>query len=914
MSNVVFQVRGNRQKADKSALAEKADKSIQVTASGVLTGGGTLNGDVDIHAEVANAIQARDGLSDAVVMTPRATQDFLNARIPNDSAAAAGTDNTTVMTPLKVTGHFNARTSAYVRSILTSASQSALLLALGTASAASVAHVQTQRPGDGPEWYAATLDGGDPVNVTPLGTDNVTFADDGYVLRITEPSIVATRGLVPIEASRTYLARFAVRRRVNSVDPASDAVRLAIAWYSQSRTRLATPNDKTIVSDLTTLTTGSGRQTVHKVLARSAGSGIDIVAPAGARYWRPYVQTYGIDGPSDDIEVLGWEDITDAGAYSPDLTATNSRVTALESVDSGDRLDALEAAVSAPNLLRVSTIAAAQAYSGGIPVSVEAIETLGRAAAGDHGGGIYYEVGGDPGHAAAFVADSRWFELGGEQLRPHHCGALTAGSVCSATIQAAVEAHFALGVELYFPAGTYQLKDPVSPSTWGHVNMRLHKQAVIQATADWGNLVDSNTPLLNLIRDDTGEAWTVRIEGGKFDLHLIAGRQDGAITVSGRSWVDGDIVDVECYGAATIGATHVDSFFFIAGGAHVRVRNCRFQGCDDLAVYISGDAGNGQDSLVEGCFFRECRAGVAGKRAFQRLTVRNCEAERCLTVVATGVAAEGSPPVDVEGAKLLTVDNIRAYRCAHIVSLDEGADGSLVTNIYSVEAGYGSDGPEGSTGSIAVALTKVSNCLVSNVMVLGVNTDDDETHYGVVLNDSTSKRNTISNCKIVGNGSGADPTIAVAFQGNDATLGYNRWILNGAIDCAAYSDNIGADDVVAQLNDDGISMRQGRLTSQKSSTGPAILATISGGTIPYLARAMKVDTEGGASTDDLTDITGLTAGDTGFIRPNNSAHDIVLKHGVGRLRLKGGVDRTLATRDDVFNFRYDDEIDHIQET
>lgn len=72
-------------------------------------------------------------------------------------------------------------------------------------------------------------------------------------------------------------------------------------------------------------------------------------------------------------------------------------------------------------------------------------------------------------------------------------------------------------------------------------------------------------------------------------------------------------------------------------------------------------------------------------------------------------------------------------------------------------------------------------------------------------------------------------------------------------------------------------------------------ATIAAGAITYAATYMRLDTEGAAATDDLTDINGGTDGDIIILRTTDTARDVVIKNS-GNIRTGGAVDRTLGTR------------------
>lgn len=83
----------------------------------------------------------------------------------------------------------------------------------------------------------------------------------------------------------------------------------------------------------------------------------------------------------------------------------------------------------------------------------------------------------------------------------------------------------------------------------------------------------------------------------------------------------------------------------------------------------------------------------------------------------------------------------------------------------------------------------------------------------------------------------------------------------------------------------------------KTFTGSVspVLKTISGGviTLDQWATQYSIDTEGGGVTDDLDTITAMQSGVIIILKANNSARDVVVKHGTGNLFLNGGADFTM---------------------
>jgi hypothetical protein len=65
-----------------------------------------------------------------------------------------------------------------------------------------------------------------------------------------------------------------------------------------------------------------------------------------------------------------------------------------------------------------------------------------------------------------------------------------------------------------------------------------------------------------------------------------------------------------------------------------------------------------------------------------------------------------------------------------------------------------------------------------------------------------------------------------------------------------------------------------------------------------------VDTEGAASTDDLTTINNNAAGRYHILRIANAARSVVLKHGTGNIRIPGAADLTISDTDTVIELVY----------
>lgn len=326
------------------------------------------------------------------------------------------------------------------------------------------------RPGEAVNYFTSALDGGDPALLPSMDVSKVRFDDAGYVIRQAGDGIVASRALYPLEPGHKYLVEYAVQRRVNSPDPDNDAIKCALAWYDQTYGALG----QVTVQNLLGVTTGSGRLTVQAVVSRAAADDVDVVSSASARYARPFVQTYGTLVQSD-IEVIRWTDITNASAYSPDLTALEGRTAALESVDAGNRLTTLEGQVTAPNSMRIATVSDLAAAT--IAVSADTVDLLAYSDPSDpRDGGEDSRIRiAAPGVVKSYQVqslDGAWWQSRKKWTHPEQFGAVTNPAVDSTDgFKRMRDFVQDTGAAIRLPPGKFLLRDRIAfegqPSMFG---------------------------------------------------------------------------------------------------------------------------------------------------------------------------------------------------------------------------------------------------------------------------------------------------------------------------------------------------------------------------------------------------------------------------------------------------------------
>lgn len=213
-------------------------------------------------------------------------------------------------------------------------------------------------------WSAAVA--GEPTTRAGIpATDFVNVSQDGQVIQVTGAAVRAPRAAYRLFAGHLYEVIAYVHRQTNPTDPAGDSVAFRAAWLDITKAQLggaATLDSRTLMS-------GDGLWGFRKVVSLAAGTGVDVVAPAGAVYWTPFVQTFGANGVTNVLPYIRVTDLTSNTLVSADVTALNARVTALESINSGARLTALESVTGTPNSASFNTVADATAATIGATVA-----------------------------------------------------------------------------------------------------------------------------------------------------------------------------------------------------------------------------------------------------------------------------------------------------------------------------------------------------------------------------------------------------------------------------------------------------------------------------------------------------------------------------------------------------------------
>lgn len=564
------------------------------------------------------------------------------------------------------------------------------------------------RPGERPAMWSDDIVGA-PSALTPLA-DSVT-RQDGAAIAVTGAGTRAPRWVLRLEPGRVYRIRFVVRRTTNSPDPANDAVNLSVQWMNSAKSAIST----TTLASLTDLTTGSGRVEHTFNISTASGAEVDAVAASGTIYARPYVETFGLLCVTD-IEVISALDITEWGIYAGgDLTSLDSRVDALESLDAGDRLDVIEAAIDGTKIQRFATYADASGAT--LLDTTEIVETLGYTGPGDGGGAQYIPSVTEPSHAGKLeTAGGVWWEIANAIISPEMLGALGDGTTDDkpAFTDALTIGRPVIGN----PIKTYAVDGNLSVPDDTHLE-NIHFKQLTHDGGDrrtiFGNSVD-RVKLINVTVDRNGDGtyggfnddagiWLASGEGHLLDRVTVFGDDMGngiamqtctdflitrtvvrdmaydLVSDPGDDRVQGILVN-NC-SDFTISETTVHDLGgdYGSGSTTKWSRGIAFGGCSDFIVYaskaydidqgfdVTGGVGNRRYRFI-GCEVRDGYTwGFKAANTAINGTYVGCHAYRCgyAGFVASGPAADALP----------SPQNITYLGCK---SVDTGSNGIYAAN------------------------------------------------------------------------------------------------------------------------------------------------------------------------------------------------------------------------------------------
>ena len=148
-----------------------------------------------------------------------------------------------------------------------------------------------QRPGKFPDQYTRIVTGrGDGAGILGAVQNVATY---GAVWEVTGAAVVAARDRVAIEEGAVLFARY--RRSQNPVDPSGDTVRFRVTWLDAAYATVSSTDVET-----GTLTVADG---FVEATATINVTNATLVAPVGAIYAAPHIETFGTDGKTQIISL-----------------------------------------------------------------------------------------------------------------------------------------------------------------------------------------------------------------------------------------------------------------------------------------------------------------------------------------------------------------------------------------------------------------------------------------------------------------------------------------------------------------------------------------------------------------------------------------------------------------------------------
>jgi methionine aminopeptidase len=178
-----------------------------------------------------------------------------------------------------------------------------------------------ERPGDAVALYG-TVATGTPAAMPRVDPAWVATSVAGNVVRVNSATAADPQVIAPAAAfdvGPVYDLRFRVQRQTDPIDPLNDSVTLAIRWLTNTYAGMAGAAGISTIANLP-LVISNG---VTERTARIGGGGGGLVPPAGAVYFRPYVQLFGNNHVTDVI-VLGVDACSCGIAAVTLLTATTA--------------------------------------------------------------------------------------------------------------------------------------------------------------------------------------------------------------------------------------------------------------------------------------------------------------------------------------------------------------------------------------------------------------------------------------------------------------------------------------------------------------------------------------------------------------------------------------------------------------
>lgn len=203
--------------------------------------------------------------------------------------------------------------------------------------------ISKTRPGEPGAFFGYSVDGL-PDSILPVGNEFKTITNNGSVVVVDGSQTgggftLSTVPVFSVEPGHQYRIRFVFRRITNSPDPSNDTVSMGVRWLNNAKG----PEAFGLLLHVLDLTTSNGRVEYAFNVSTSDAPNIDLIAPSGAVYFRPFIVAYG-NGVTE-IEVIEVTDLSIAVDWSPDVTELRNQIAGIQAqLDAAlDRIEVLEA-------------------------------------------------------------------------------------------------------------------------------------------------------------------------------------------------------------------------------------------------------------------------------------------------------------------------------------------------------------------------------------------------------------------------------------------------------------------------------------------------------------------------------------------------------------------------------------------
>jgi len=520
------------------------------------------------------------------------------------------------------------------------------------------------------------------------------------------------------------------------------------------------------------------------------------------------------------------------------------------------------------NLLSASDIS-----SNSIPDGMSFIRTAGYATPGDGGGALYFRLastGTEPWQIQS--DDGAWWDIALAQEYPAEIFGLGVGGADTASWEAAIDFITTRGGTLRVPAGEFTLTNDLSITSaampfrvfGAGKDVTIFKRADTGTVAFW-NIVNSSDYIIADLTLDCQRS-NVAVGTGSHALRMDRGENITVHRVKVTDYTDTGIIFFDTADAANglhdnvsviececDGLSNANNGILLNNTrrglmAHNKVINLGRQGAPQFAIQFKA---RNVDGKSIGNWIENCRGGIA--------------------IGSTDVAAPSN--VNCHSSFEIVKGATRALRAtyssfctmhAEVIDMDEASDAG---------------NPTEDTDEHAIFLNQVDNCVIR----IGHLRSYEDTKYVVALPTAVgctvvidTWRNVPHTNKFLDLGVGASGNVIEVKNYVGTPFDFPMDLVQNASGSAN----------TFRISSDVMSQRTTIASDAITILNPAI-------------ERYRLDTEGAAVSDNLATINGGTDGQKIAFTITADARDVVLKHNTGNIFLKGAVDRTLGTVNDI---------------